>query len=214
MIDNTSVKEKYCWTLKKSKDLQLKYPKIHIGGFTRVDGGEKDIIFKHWESLIKNFNISDPKQLQDELKSIKNIRITQNLFKIFVIGAYLSQQLPYLRHPTNVFEYAIDNVICQKYKSGSYTSDEDAIILSELSLHGDSSKTFTKLSLLLNRQTNLIKQRASILLNKGDKPKEGYWNLNDNQILIDNQLPPLDNQQFSALTDDDYLPALSSSLGC
>ena len=38
------------YALEHNKELQLKYPKIRIGRFTRIDGGEKEIIAKCWES--------------------------------------------------------------------------------------------------------------------------------------------------------------------
>ena len=172
----------------KSKAVQLKYPKIRIGRFTKVEGGEKETILKSWDSLVKDFDISDPKQLQDELKCLRNVHGFSRDWKVTVIGAYLTQQLPHLRHPVNVFIYAIENVICQKYQSGRFTLDEDGIILSEINLHGDTSDTFKKLSLILRRPKNDVKRHYKIILNNC-QDETGRWKLKDCQILIDCLFP-------------------------
>ena len=74
-----------------------------------------------------------------------------------------------------------DNIV-----TGTFTEEEDRMILSEVEMYGDNLKTFKNLREKLNRRfSNDIRNRFEWLQNKPSK-QTGPWSFNEDQTLIEN----------------------------
>ena len=174
----------------KRKETQNIFPKIRIGRFTKVQGGEKETLENSWNLFIENAQISNPTKFHEELQSnIKVREVSHNeKWKLILIGAFLSQKLPYLRHPMDVMNYVV-NQIFSKFDSGAFSPEEDTIILEEIDkCNGNIEEAILKLATILKRTKKAIRYRIPILLDKGIG-KQGHWTLAENQILINYLFP-------------------------
>ena len=77
-------------------------------------------------------------------------------------------------------------VIKDSIVTGTFTEEEDRMILSEVEMYGDNLKTFKNICEKLNRRfSNNIRNRFEWLQNKPSKPT-GPWSFDEDQILIEN----------------------------
>jgi hypothetical protein len=99
-----------------------------------------------------------------------------------VIGCYLGQDLPYIRHGSDVIQRAV--AILYPWNKGMFSKDEDEIILKEVEANGENCKTFRKLAEVLERPAKSISDRYYEHI-KCEGLKAGSWNLADYEQFLE-----------------------------
>ena len=116
----------------------------------------------------------NPKKCIDDFKNL--IIKGQNrviLRKRNVLGCYLAQDLPYIRHAANVFARAL--AIIHEWNEGKFTEDEDKLILSEAEKTGANQKTWVRLAKELTRRKPANIKKRHVWLTDGKQSKFGRW---------------------------------------
>ncbi len=148
-VRNINVKYNSVSSIQKQRgDITLKALK-----FGRYSAEEKQIIQEHWRRLIQEADIKDPTKC---LEDLTQPRILGMLRRRNVLGCYLAQDLPFVRHCADVFRQGI--IVLQPHKKGKFTKKEDEIIIAEVAAHGANTKTWYRLAEKLNR---LPKEKVS-----------------------------------------------------
>jgi hypothetical protein len=171
--------------LSKDPSIRHKYPTIKFRRFTSCKGGEIEVITKAWERLMIKAKINEPQKVAEEIMAINSSRCKASKWRLVVIGSYLSRNLPSIRHAVEVLTVTL-NTIYPKHTVGSYTQEEDELILNEVEQHGANPDTWHRLRIKLNRV--LIQRRYNIIANRSSK-KSGQWNLIECKALIDCMFP-------------------------
>ena len=175
-------------------EYQVKFPKIRIGKFTNVEGGENQTILKYWDVLVKDSQVSNPLALHQEIKKLIKTRVLAEKWKLMVIGSYLCQGLfPKLRHPKDVIMHTIERLVYPQFKKGRFGTEEDDLILEKINQNGNNKNSLMELQDILKRPFTSVKRRASILLSKGSS-RQGRWTLAENQLLINHLFPEKDSK--------------------
>jgi hypothetical protein len=152
-------------------------PDLKVGRFSRGPNGEDGKIIQNWEMLVKESEMANSTKCVDELVELNN-KTGDNLSmrKRNVIGCYLAQNLPYIRHCADVFNRAVS--VVYPWNEGKYTKEEDALILEEVQQNGANQKTWIKLAeQFKRRKAGNISRRFSVLT-MGDK-MFGKWTSSD-----------------------------------
>jgi len=166
------------------KDRKNVHPLLKVGRFSPGANGEDGIICQNRERLAKEAGLEDPPQFIEDLKKLfsnKN-KSSLNVMKRNVIGCYLGQDLPYIRHGSDVIQRAV--AILYPWKKGMFSKDEDGIILKEVEANGENSKTFQKLVEVLERPARNIKDRYYEQI-KCEGLKAGKWNMADYEQFLE-----------------------------
>jgi hypothetical protein len=173
--------------LREDPSIRQKYPKIKFGRFTSCKGGEKEVTSKAWSRLMIKAKIKEHQKVSEdilELKSRRGTGSTASKWRLVVIGSYLSRSLPTIRHAVEVLTVTL-NSIYPKHNIGSFTIEEDELILKEVEKHGAIPDTWHTLRIKLNRLNRTrIARRYEIIANRNCK-KSGHWNLIECKSLID-----------------------------
>jgi len=108
-------------------------------------------------------------------------------FKILVmkrnlLGCYLGQDLPHVRTGSSIFRHARKVIL--PFESGKFTPTEDAMILREVEQNGETKETWWKLSTLLNRSCNAVKNRYKQNILNCHARRWG-WSLEDDAFFLE-----------------------------
>ncbi len=156
-----------------------------IGRFSRGAKGEDGVITTNWERLVKDANIQNPRKCYKDFKKLSRTKGTDRLSlrKRNVLGCYLAQNLPYIRHGSDVFQRAV--AVLYPCNEGRYTKEEDELILEEVKKHGADCGTWRTLAELLNRKkAGNISVRHEVLT-KGKTNNSGKWSSEDYRLFFD-----------------------------
>jgi hypothetical protein len=165
------------------KDRKNAHPLLKVGRFSPGANGEDGIICQNWEKLAKEAGLEDPPQFIEDLKKLFSNKSKSSviLMKRNVIGCYLGQDLPYIRHGGDVAKRAV--TILYPWNKGKFSKDEDEIILKEIEANGENSKTFRKVAEVLERPVQSIKDRYFVQI-KCEGRKSGKWNMADYEQFL------------------------------
>ena len=156
-----------------------------IGRFSRGAKGEDGVIIKNWEKLVKDANIQNPLKCSKDFKKLSRTKGTDHLSlrKRNVLGCYLGQNLPYIRHGTDVYQRSV--AVLYPCNEGRYTKEEDELILEEVKKDGANQNTWLKLAKLFNRRkaSNIAKRHDA--LKKRSENKLGTWSVEDYCLFFD-----------------------------
>jgi hypothetical protein len=160
------------------KDIKNAHPLLKVGRFSRGSNGEDGIILQNLEKLVKGAKVKDPPQFIADLKNLisNKSKSSLNVMMQNVIGCYLGQDLPYIRHGGDVIQRAVS--ILYPWNKGNFSKDEDEIILKEIEANGVNSKSFQKLAEVLKRPVKNIRVRYYEQI-KYEGRKSGTWNMAD-----------------------------------
>jgi len=144
--------------------------------YKKFDAEEDNIIAKNVETLVK----------QTKMKSLGDIleidhRDEHRFTRMEIIGSYLSQGMPKIRIPNEVFDRARKLLVCPK---GELTETEKRIIAEHL----NSNENFNKWSSLerkLDRSRSSIKQFAVNIFQNKEKTKRGRFSLEESKKVLD-----------------------------
>jgi hypothetical protein len=171
----------YSLELKNIKKVCLHFK---IGRFSRGPKGEDGVIINNWEKLVKDANIQNPQKCYKDFKKLSRTKGTDHLSlrKRNVLGCYLAQNLPYIRHGTDVFQRAV--AVLYPCNEGRYTMEEDDLILKEADKLGANQKTWLRLAALFNRRkaSNIAKRHQ--VLKKGKENILGKWSVEDYRLFF------------------------------
>jgi hypothetical protein len=155
-----------------------------IGRFSRGAKGEDGVIINNWEKLVKVANIKNPRKCYKDFKKLSRTKGTDHLSlkKRNVLGCYLAQNLPYIRHGSDVFQRAV--AVLYPCNEGRYTKEEDELILKEADKLGANQKTWVRLAALFNRRkaSNIAKRHQ--VLKKGKENNIGKWSVEDYRLFF------------------------------
>ena len=143
---------------------------VRVGKFTRKD---VEIIQKNFDTIIEKMR---KKKMKDEvLEDLFFKRHEHEMYFINILGHYLSQGLPDIRLPMDVF-YRAKVLFCTKVGE-PITEEESKIILDYMNNEGENiSQPFAELSVKLGRTRDQIKAHYKQILMHPDKA----GNLNKN----------------------------------
>ena len=164
--------------------IKTRFPKFYQGRFTAE---EDSIIYDNWNQLCQKCNISDPQKFHNYLCTKSNFTNSFERRHRNVIGCYLGQGLVVLRHASDVFFHAIQ--ILNPLRTGTFTTDEDTIILDEVAKRGDNNETWKAIALLLNRDvsangfSSIRRRYRRCLMVK--RQKTGIWKLDEDRMLLE-----------------------------
>ncbi len=162
------------------KDIKKYCPNFKIGRFSRGSTGENGIIRQNWEKLVKKSQMKNPSKCIQDLEKLDNEQEPDHLtlLKRNVLGCYLAQNLPNIRHGADVFQNAV--AILYPWNEGKYSKEEDKLILKEVEKTGANRNTFRKLAELMGRRRAVnIKDHYKILKDSKHSYKSGRWTLHD-----------------------------------
>jgi hypothetical protein len=162
------------------KDVKKYCPNFKIGRFSRGTTGEDGIIRQNWEKLVKEGQMKNPSKCIEDLMKLYNEKEPDHLslLKRNVLGCYLAQNLPNVRHGADVFQKAV--AVLYPWNEGKYSKDENEFILKEVETNGAKQNTFRKLAVLMGRRRAVnIKDHYKILKESKHRTKSGRWTLND-----------------------------------
>ena len=155
---------------------------LKIGRFTHGDLGEDALLEKRWNELVEQVPIHDPKKCINDFSKLKRGE-ERVLKKRNVIGCFLGQDLPHIRHAADIFHHAC--TLLQTKNNGKYSKEEDTIILEEVRKSGACASTWRKLSLVLNRNyTDSIANRYKTITDYQYQQK-GRWSLTEDEMLLE-----------------------------
>ena len=160
-------------------------PNFKVGRFSHGAGGEDEIIRRNWEKLVKELHIKNPSKCIEDMTELDKGGVTHHLSSIKrnIIGCYLAQNLPNVRHGADVFQRAV--AILNRWNEGKYTQEEDDLILKEVEEHGANEKTFRKLAELMGRRrSNNIYFHYSTLKD-GARFKSGRWSMDEFELFFE-----------------------------
>jgi len=165
--------------------------------YKKFDAEEDNIIVKNIETLVKKTKM---KSLGDILEI--DHRDEHRVTRMEIIGSYLSQGMPKIRIPNEVFDRARKLIVCPK---GELTETEKRII----DEHLKSKENFNKWSSLerkLDRSPSSIKQYAMKTLQNKEKTKRGRFSLEESKKVLDHVFAANKN----ALLDAEYINVTSN----
>ena len=143
------------------------------GRFSKNEDGK---IEQKWDKLTFEVPIKGQEKCIEDFTRLKGGDPVQ-LQRRTVLGCYLAQDLPYVRHGADVFNRATR--VLYFMRAGHFTPDEDAMILKEVETNGAYEKTWVKLGILLKRgKSTTISQRYT-LITEGKLLKTGNWDTED-----------------------------------
>jgi hypothetical protein len=184
-------------------------PTFKVGRFSRGAQGEDRIIIQNWKKLAKNANIKDRTMCIKDLMKLNGHKVTDRLSlrKKNVLGCYLAQDLPYIRHSADVFQRAV--ALLYHFNEGKYTTKEDEQILEEVKTNGANHATWLRLAELLRRKKGSnIAQRHEILSNRKVR-NSGKWSLDDYKVFFDHIFEKRNPDETPGA---DYINSLSTSV--
>jgi hypothetical protein len=167
------------------KGMKKAFPDLKIGRFTRGKTGEDGIIRANWEKLVKVARLKNPSKCIQDLIKLDNEKEPDHfsLLKRNVLGCYLGQNLPNIRHGADVFQKAV--AILYPWNEGKYSKEENELILKEVEEHGANQETFRKLSELMGRRrANNIRYHYR-LLKDSSGTRFGKWDLFEFEHFFD-----------------------------
>jgi hypothetical protein len=170
--------------LRGDLSIKQKYPMIKIGRFTSCKGGEKEVTSKAWERLMIKSKIKEPQKVAAEIMALKSRRGMASKWRLIVIGSYLSRSLPTIRHAIEVLTVTL-NTIYPKHNIGTFTIEEDELILNEVEQHGAIPDTWQGLCIKLNRSNQQVIFRRYETIASRKSKKSGHWSLIECKALID-----------------------------
>ncbi len=174
--------------LKSLYDLDLKksFPDLKIGRFSRGTTGEDGIIRQNWEKLVKEGQMKNPSKCIEDLMKLDNNKESDHLslLKRNVLGCYLAQNLPNIRHGADVFQKAV--TLLYPWNEGKYTNEENELILKEVEEHGANQETFRKLAEVMGRRRadNII-YHYTLLKEGKSATRYGKWTLTEFEQFFD-----------------------------
>jgi hypothetical protein len=161
-------------------DLHKKMPFIKIGRYSPGDFGDDDRLIKRWNELVETVPIIDPNQCIVDFSQLKTREV---LKKRNVLGCFLGQDLPNVRHCADVFQHACS--LLKPLKSGKFSKDEDKIILEEAKKFGPCLSTWKRLILKLNRKNDAAISRRYATLTEERSLFRGMWSLIEEEVLLE-----------------------------
>jgi hypothetical protein len=165
------------------KVLHKKMPSIKFGRYSAGDFGDDDRLKKRWNELVETVPIIDPNQCIVDFSQLKTREV---LKKRNVLGCFLGQDLPNVRHCADVFQHACS--LLNPLKSGKFSQEEDQIILKEAKKSGANLSTWKSVILKLNRKDTVIIARRYTALTKGQSLFKGKWTLTEDEVLLESLL--------------------------
>jgi hypothetical protein len=167
------------------KDIKKYCPNLKIGRFSRGATGEDGIIRQNWEKLVKEGQLKNPSKCTQDLMKLYNEKESDHfsLLKRNVIGCYLAQNLPNIRHGGDVFQRAV--AILYLWIEGKYSKEEDELIWKEVEEHGANPKTFRKLADLMGRRRADNIRIHYKLLKDSTGSRFGKWDLGEFEQFFD-----------------------------
>ena len=161
-------------------------PGIKFGRFSTRIFGDDESIRRQMKKLISEAKIENPAKLIANLKSQneekKRIKFKKGL-KSNILGAYLGQELPYIRLSCDVFNRAV--TLFHFNNTGHYTKEEVTFILESVEQLGESPNTFKHIAHILKRPNYCnIENRYNLISNyKGCN--KGFWTSSDFETFFD-----------------------------
>jgi hypothetical protein len=172
-----------------SLELELKNIKkvcshFKIGRFSRGSKGEDGVIINNWEKLVKVANIQNPRKCYKDFKKLCLSKGTDHLSlrKRNVLGCYLAQNLPYIRHGSDVFQRAV--AVLYPCNEGKYTKEEDEQIIEEVKTNGANHATWLRLAEVLRRKKGSDIAKHHQVLKKGKENNIGKWSVEDYRLFF------------------------------
>jgi hypothetical protein len=160
-------------------DIKKACPNFKIGRFTRGPKGEDGIIRQNWDKLVKGAQLKNPLKCIKDLMKLDYLKGATHLTlkKRNVLGCYLAQNMPNIRHGADVYQRAISTLI--PWNEGKYSKEEDELILKQVEEHGATTNVFRKLAELLKRKRvdNVVYRYD--MIKKGKEIRSGKWTLAD-----------------------------------
>jgi hypothetical protein len=161
-------------------NLHKKMPLIKVGRFSPGDFGDDDRLLKRWNELVETVPISNPEQCIVDFSKLKKREV---LRKRNVLGCFLGQDLPNVRHCADVFQHACS--LLNPLKSGKFSKEEDKIILDEAKRFGPCLSTWKRVILKLNRPRVDVIARRYTLLTVEKSLLRGQWSLTEDEVLLE-----------------------------
>lgn len=172
------------WSSINKKESTRKFPGLKFDRFSRGPSGEDAQIKANWEKLVTDALIKNPAQcIEGFMKLEAKGGDRHTLRRRTVLGCYLAQNLPYVRHGINVYYRAVALVF--PWNDGKYTQEEDATILREVERNGACQKTWIKLAEQLQRQFPSNIAHHFTLLTTGKSLNVGRWTTVDYETFMD-----------------------------
>ncbi len=191
------------------KNIKKVCSQFKIGRFSRGPKGEDGVIINNWEKLVKAANIQNPQKCCKDFKKLSRTKGTDHLSlrKRNVLGCYLAQNLPYIRHGADVFQRAV--AVLYPCNEGKYTKEEDEQILEEVKTNGANHATWLRLAEVLRRKKGSdIAKHHEILSNRKVR-NSGRWSLDDYKVFFDHIFKKRNPDETAGA---DYINSLSTSV--
>ena len=178
LVRHVNIKYKHVTQFRNNKHIskmKTDCSSIKRGRFSKDEDGK---IKQKWEKLIFDVPLKCPETCIEDFTKLEIKRCDPNqLQRRTVLGCFLAQDLPYVRHGADVFNRATR--LLHFTSTGHFTPDEDAMILKEVAKNGASEKTWVKLINLLKRGKSTIISMRYTLITEGKLLKTGKWDTED-----------------------------------
>jgi hypothetical protein len=162
------------------RDLHKQISDFKVGRYSSGDFGDDGRLIKRWNELVETVPIVDPDQC---IKDFSQLKKGDVLKKRNVLGCFLGQDLPHVRHCADVFYHVCS--LLNPLKSGKFSNEENHIILEEAKKFGACLSTWKNVTLKLNRKcVNTIAKKYTALT-KGQSLFTGLWSLTEDEVLLE-----------------------------
>ena len=152
-------------------------PKLKFVRMRPGKDGEGEIIRTNWEKLMGKVQVVNRGKCYSDF-FLHRINLPR---KRNVLGCYLGQNLPYIRLAPTIIRFATE--VLGNWNTGTFTKEEDRIILFEVKKNGATSRTWQKLGAILNRiGTETVFKRYTLLT--VSKIYSGKWQLSEDSLLL------------------------------
>jgi len=154
----------------------------HNGRFTEE---EDEIICKNWIDLCQSCMINQPEMLMEQIHKknyFQDHKYIQN-----VIGCYLGVNLKRVRHASDIFSRSKISWLLSKSKRKKFSSDDDQIILNEVSKNGCTSTTWETIAKKLNIDeiySKSIRNRYNYMKTSSFNTA-GNWSLEEDTAMLE-----------------------------
>ena len=186
---------------------------IIVGRFTPGELGESATILKHWNELIKNVPVLNPSKCMKDFALPQLSKMSNKLpRKRNVLGCYLGQDLPKVRHASDVFHYTF-NLLNPPASKGKFSKEEDYLILSEVAKNGECLETWKQLAHSLNRGNYTAVRVRYINLSRDKNILKGKFDISEDEFILQSLFKgkiDTDIQEIESITQKDFIEIAES----
>jgi len=178
-------------------------PGIKFGRFSTGSTGEDGKIEQQWKKLISEAKIKDPKRCISDFKNLGDSETYLSRLRRNLLGAYLGQNLPFIRISADVFNRAVGLLYLNTTRK--YTKEEDALILKTVERLGANINTFKELALTLKRSHTSVSRHYDLMTKFKDMHFRS-WTTSDYETFFDYVFNKANNGKNSG---PDYILSVS-----